>query len=102
LDEVEPKAEADNTNQGLDHYRYHCEKPNAIIVLLYNLYKRKVNKCIRNACKPRHFEKLSKNELSVGMTSCLQTILLSVDIICRCDVTTNDMRISCVFVANQK
>jgi hypothetical protein len=52
--------------------------------------------------KPRHFEKLSKNELSVGLTSYLQTILLSVDIICRCDVTTNDMRISCVFIANQK
>jgi hypothetical protein len=29
-----PKAEADNTNRGLDNYRYHCKKPNPIIVLL--------------------------------------------------------------------
>jgi hypothetical protein len=51
------KAEADNTNPVLDNYRYHCEKANPIIVLL----------------------------LSAGMTSYLQTIPLSVDIICRCD-----------------
>jgi hypothetical protein len=60
-----PKAEqADNTNRGFDNYRYHCEKPNPIIVLLYNLYKRKLNNSSSEmlANVPRHFEKLSKNE----------------------------------------
>jgi hypothetical protein len=33
---LKPKAEADNTNRGLDNYRYHWEKPIPIIVLLYN------------------------------------------------------------------
>jgi hypothetical protein len=85
-----PKAEADNTNRGHDTYRYHCEKPNPIFVLLYNLYKRKVNN--------------SSSEMlaNLAILKNFQKILLSVDIICRCDVATNDMRISCVFVANQK
>jgi hypothetical protein len=58
-----PKAEADSTNRGLDNYRYHCEKPNPIIVLLYNLYKRKANnsssELLANLAILKNFQKMN-------------------------------------------
>ena len=36
---AKPKAEADNTYQGLHYYRYH-KKPNSTIVLLYIVLKK--------------------------------------------------------------